>query len=325
MVSPLTPEAQIKAAVKGLKVTYYSRWRDPKIAGFKRTSWTPKFVMLHHTAGTNSYAALATGAAGDHKPVPGSGFLVKRDGSVKVLSKFITYHAGKGGPRWGVAANLMNPVCWGIEIEDLGKGQTMTAAQINATAKLAAGLLKAMGVGVDHLVQHKAWSTTGKVDTRYSDAFWRAHVKAAMDAAATQGPTDVAYRGIKIRQDDKHPVVKVKDLEVEAGKWTTFATDWIPASKTADYALGMQLRRPEGCRVQLRVVRIGWGAEATETSKLDGTFYEDEAAQPYASSHTYGAHHITGGGPIAFQVLAHGDGKTVVPTLIAKVKPVRKG
>lgn len=314
----MTPEQQIKRAVAGLKVKYFKRWNDPRIAGFGDPVWEPRLVMLHHTAGSDSYSGLASGAFGAHKPVPGANFLVNRDGSVHVLSKYITYHAGKGGPKWGVARNLMNPVSWGIEIEDLGKGQTMTAAQIAATAKLTAGLLKGMGHGLDAVVQHKSWSSSGKVDTQYTDEFWRGHVKAAMEAPARV----TTFDGVEIAHDSKHPVAKLHDFKPDPGEWTTFATDWIEKSKTVQYGLGMQLRRAAGSRVQLRVVRVGWGAEADGPGSVDGTFYEDEAAEMYDSSHTY-QHTIDGGGAIAFQVKV--TGAETVPTLIAKVKPSLKG
>ncbi len=314
----MTPEAQIKLAVVGLKVKYFKRWKDPRIAGFGDPVWEPRFVMLHHTGGTDSLGGLSSGAFGNHKPVPGANFLVHRDGSVTVLSKYISYHAGKGGPKWGVAANRMNPVSWGIEIEDPGKAQTMTAAQIATVAKMCAGLLRGMGQGLDAVVQHKSWSSTGKPDTRYSDDFWRGHIEAAMKPETKV----TAFDGIEIPHDSKHPVVKLHDFKVIPGEWTTFATDWIEKSKTVDYGLGMQLRRAGGSRVQLRVARVGWGAEAGDETSLDATFYCDQAAEPYDSSHTY-EHRIEGGGPIAFQVRV--TGAQSVPTLIAKVKPGLKG
>lgn len=312
----MTPEAQVKAAVAGLKVRYFKRWNDPKIAGFGDTTWTPRFVMLHHTAGTKSLGGLSTGAFGAHKPVPGANFLVNRDGSVEVLSRFITYHAGKGGPKWGVAKNMMNPVCWGIEIEDLGVGQTMTPAQIDATAALAAGLLKAMGKGVDALVQHKAWSSSGKVDTRYSDDFWRGRVAEKLNPA----PAPVVKEDAPIEQDDVHPLTKLHDTEVAQGEWVTFATDHIAAKPGVEYLLTVQFRRAADQRLQTRVARLGWGAEAKAGGGVDATFYEDEPARSYASSHSF-SHPIKGGGDIAFQVRLSG-GSSVVPTLIAKVTPI---
>lgn len=214
-----TPKAQIAEAVKGLTVKYAPRWQDPKIAGFDDPTWSPKFVMLHHTGGTSSYSGLASGAFGGHKPVPGANFLVNRDGSVAVLSRYITYHAGKGGPRWGVPANLMNPVCWGIEIEDLGRERTMTAAQIDATARLAAGLLRAMGRDLDCLIQHKEWSSTGKPDTLYTTAFWRdkvgEHLRPEASASSAPDPLVVtAYRNVKVATEQVIPLNQWVDLDL---------------------------------------------------------------------------------------------------------------
>ena len=171
----MTPRQQLLAALAGLRVRFAPRWDDGGIAG--RGMFEPRFVMLHHTAGVNSYAGLATGAYGDHEPIPGAHILVNRDGSIWVLSRFRTYHAGRGSG-FGVPDDAMNGFAWGIEIEDLGIGQTMTEAQIEATAALSAGLLESMGVGVEALIEHEQWSSTGKVDTRYPLAFWRDRVTA---------------------------------------------------------------------------------------------------------------------------------------------------
>lgn len=312
----MTPEAQLKAALKGLpNVSYYRRYNEAAIKG--RGSFTPEFVLLHHTGGTNSRSTLTSKAP--YAPVPGANFLVARDGGIWVISQFISYHAGAGGPRWGVAAGMMNHYAWGIEIEDPGETQTMTAAQISAASALSARLLKAAGQPISHLVQHKAWSSTGKVDTRYTDAFWRAHATAALTVEPAVTVKSTLFGGVKILADDKHPTTKLHDFPVKAGTWTTFATDWIEAKANVEYLLTVQSRAAAEQRLQTRVVRIGWGAEATSASKLDGTFYEDVAAQSYESSHSF-SHPIRGGGPIAFQVLAHND--LPVPTLIGKVTPL---
>lgn len=186
-----TPREQVKSAVAGLAVTWHKLWDDPRIAG--KGSWAPKFVMLHHTAGTASLKALTSSAP--YAPVPGAHFLVNRDGSIVVLSRFIAYHAGKGGPKWGVAAGMMNHHAWGIEIEDPGKAQTMTSAQITATARLVAGLLTAMGKDLDAVIQHKEWNPGGKVDTRYSTSFWRDKVAEHMKPVATSEEPAPARKG----------------------------------------------------------------------------------------------------------------------------------
>lgn len=192
----MTPKQQVKAALKDhpFPVEWERRWDSARIAG--RGTWAPRFVMLHHTAGRDSLAVLKTTA---WPPVPGASFLVDRDGTVHVISASKTYHAGKGGPRWGVAAGGMNSYAWGIEIEDLGRERTMTDAQIKSAAALAGGLLEAMGVTVSAgLIQHKEWNPRGKVDTRYTTRFWANHVRTAMQ----KEPTMPAFRDMTPKTSD---------------------------------------------------------------------------------------------------------------------------
>lgn len=188
----MTPEQQVRQAVAKLpNVRFEKGWNDPRIAG--RGTWAPRFVMLHHTAGTKSLGTLTRTA---WPPVRGAHFLIDRDGLVRVLSSSKAYHAGKGGPRFGVAAGMMNAYAWGIEIEDLGKGQTMTPAQIDSAAALTAGLLDAMGADLDAVIQHKEWNPRSKVDTRYSTSFWRDKVAAEL---APPKLTQSSTRGDAVR------------------------------------------------------------------------------------------------------------------------------
>lgn len=174
----MTPERQMRNAVDrlraaGIEVTLRPRWDDSWISG--RGTFNPRYVMLHHTAGRSSLGVLTNT---QWPPVRAAHVLVNRDGSVDVLGCHVTYHAGSGAG-FGVPANTMNLYAWGIEIEDLGQARTMTDAQIDSTAILTAGLLDGMGQPIDHVIQHKAWSSTGKPDTRYTDEFWRAKVRKA--------------------------------------------------------------------------------------------------------------------------------------------------
>lgn len=175
----MTPRQQIEAAAKharaaGVRVVFQPEWDSKRIAG--KGEFTPRFVMLHHTAGTDSLAWLSTSKDYQYYPVRGANVLVDRDGTVRVLSAFVAYHAGAGGPRWGVPAGRMNPQSWGIEIEDKGQGPTMTPEQRSATAWFVAGLLGAMGADLDRVVQHREWNPSGKTDTRYPTEDWRAMI-----------------------------------------------------------------------------------------------------------------------------------------------------
>lgn len=167
----------------GIEVMFFARWEDAAIAGNGR--FDPDFIVLHHTAGVSSYGGLATGVFGDHVPVPGANFLVNRDGSLWVLSRFAAYHAGRGRG-YGVPDNGMNQRSWGIEIEDLGRAQTMTEEQVRTTSMLSAELLRGMERPVTAVINHRAWSTTGKPDTLYPIEFWRERVARYLSTATEE-------------------------------------------------------------------------------------------------------------------------------------------
>ena len=188
----MTPREQLLHAVEwvraaGYRVEFFAKWDNPLIAG--NGSFHPRMVMLHHTAGRNSLAGISSGVFGDHAPVPGAHFLIDRDGTVHPITRFVAYHAGKGSG-YGFPDDWANGGAWGIEIEDLGLGQTMTPEQIDSASALSAGLLDAMGVGILGVIEHEQWSSTGKVDTRYPLQFWRDHVQTHLDEGNDMRLTD---------------------------------------------------------------------------------------------------------------------------------------
>lgn len=173
-VSDWGPEIQKIISSAGITATYAPKWKDPSIAG--NGTWTPKYVMLHHTAGTNSSGIIEQGHDG-YPGIPRAHFLVNKDGSIRVFSERMTYHAGKGNGINEVPADAMNDFSFGIEVESLGTQQDFTDAQTKTVVKLTAGLLKSMGVGAENVLNHKTWSSTGKNDTLYSDDYWRNLIK----------------------------------------------------------------------------------------------------------------------------------------------------
>ena len=155
---------------------YFAKYDSSSIAGKVASGkFELRYVMVHHTAGLNSYGMLASGVG--HKPVPGANFLVDKDGDVHLLSIFQTYHAGLGSG-WGVPTNTMNPYAVGIEVESLGKTKDFTTAQKESLGALIAGLLDGMGKSNSAIINHNDWSSTGKVDSRYS----RSEISSWVDA-----------------------------------------------------------------------------------------------------------------------------------------------
>lgn len=179
---------QRAVAASGVVADFRPRWDDPAIRGKGR--FAPAFVILHHTGGTDSLRSLELEA--DRPPVPGANFLVDTDGQVHVISGFLTHHAGKGKAIPGAEEDAMNDVSFGIEVESRGLVKDFTDAQIDSVVALSRALLDEMGTGVDHLLNHRTWSSTGKPDTLYDDSFWRVRVlkRAVSDAEQTLGPDD---------------------------------------------------------------------------------------------------------------------------------------
>lgn len=201
----------VRSAVRYVKHRYRRNWKNPNIAG--KGTFNPKYVILHHTAGLNSLNYIESGTT--YAPVPAANFLINKDGTVEVISSYKTYHAGLGGPYKDVPKNDMNSYSFGIEVESLGRVQDFTDAQTYALAALTRGLLDAMDEPYTNALNHKTWSSTGKVDTRYPDSYWRDKIAATKPLM----PKVVA----------EPVIVPVKELEVaktmEFGSYSTVKTN----------------------------------------------------------------------------------------------------
>ena len=142
--------------------------------------------------------------------------LIDRDGLVHVLSTKSVWGSGDGGPWPGVAdKDAAHLVCWQIEVEDLGRGQTFTPAQLASLGEVLAALVS-LGVPRGNIINHRDWTdgtggvggfplpTRGrKVDTRYDTDFLRA----LADKAALPKPTPPKPRIVvtwdKLKAGDK--------------------------------------------------------------------------------------------------------------------------
>jgi N-acetylmuramoyl-L-alanine amidase/Peptidase family M23 len=149
-------------------VKYAPRWDDDVIAG--TGPWDPSWLILHHTAGTNSLGWICNG--GNYQPTRLANFLVDKDGTLHVCAARKAYHAGKG--QWSnVPDNQMNDVSAGVEVESLGQTKDFTDAQILTVSQLATGWMEEFGTNDQEIINHADWSTTGKTDTLYPMTWWR--------------------------------------------------------------------------------------------------------------------------------------------------------
>lgn len=148
-------------------------------------TFAPRAVIVHHTAsGRHSGNLSSLGIVRDGRsglPGPLSQFLLGRDGTVVLVAGGYSNHAGTGGPRNGVPANLGNTYAWGIEAENDGLGEPWSKAQLNAYYRLCASLLDLMNTkDVRKVFAHKEW-TNRKIDPAgINMTNFRNQVKAAL-------------------------------------------------------------------------------------------------------------------------------------------------
>ncbi len=178
--------AKLKAALLNVpKVVYVKGWDNPEVSDGSGWDWNPTWIVMHHTAGTSSLGLVKPGAT--YPDVAACNFLIDRDGTIRVVSGYLSYHAGLGGPMGDVPKDEMNKHSWGIEVESLGRVKDFTDAQMLSIQNLLKALLAMMKSVPEKITNHKTWSSTGKVDTLYSDAFWR---ELAVGTFRPEGPVE---------------------------------------------------------------------------------------------------------------------------------------
>lgn len=163
-------------------------------------SFKPRAVICHHTAsgslsGNFASESIVTTGRSD-LPGPLCQFLLGRDGTVKVIALGYANHAGEGGPRAGIPANLGNSYAYGIEAENNGVGERWSAEQLNAYYRLCAALLDWMNISdVSRVFGHKEW-TSRKIDPAGIDMNgFRANVRKALEAGPSV--TEVSLKRLK--------------------------------------------------------------------------------------------------------------------------------
>ena len=234
-------------------IEYVAGWDNSSYAG--NGTFSPEYVMMHHTAGTNSLSTLRPG--GTYPNNFGANFLVRRDGRILVLTAFKAYHAGVGSYP-GVPKDKMNDFSWGIEIESLGTKQDMPQVQIDQAAALAAELIKMMDSPIEYIINHKTYSSSGKIDTLYSDEFWQ-NAAAGEPEYLTRPEADKLYLPIDFKLPPLSSTQVVKDWDDYSGKpanYITITNEWtkIDARIEANKVGGEEFRM-----LYARVVFVGEG------------------------------------------------------------------
>lgn len=148
----------------GLKVEQKEGWRHRG----RPYDFKPKAIIAHHTASNSASGKFASdGIVTSGRPdLPGPlcQILLGRDGTVRLIAAGYSNHAGYGGPKAGMPANMGNTYSYGIEAENNGIGEPWSKAQLNAYYRLCAALLVWMGTkDVNRVIGHKEW-TSRKID-----------------------------------------------------------------------------------------------------------------------------------------------------------------
>lgn len=166
------------------------------------------WVLVHHTVsdddGPESSIAsyVRHGGSGTYPPL--AQIMLGQSGTVWMCSQERSgqsdpgraSHAGSG-QGYGVPVDGMNAYSLGIECQCDGSHKLATHATLYKTLiRLCAALCRRYGLPASHVIGHKEWSTTGKVDPRDDMDTIRADVAAALGQPAPGGPhvTEHVYR-----------------------------------------------------------------------------------------------------------------------------------
>lgn len=148
----------------GLDVEEIDGWRHRG----RPYNFYPRAIFVHHTASgaqSGNFASqniVVNGRTG--LPGPLSQVLLGRNATVRLVAAGYSNHAGYGGPRAGIPANMGNTYAYGIEAENNGLGEPWGDKQLKAYYRLCAALLAWMKIkDVSKVFGHKEW-TSRKID-----------------------------------------------------------------------------------------------------------------------------------------------------------------
>ena len=122
-----------------------------------------QFVMWHHDASKPgpSYGALEWVMYSD--VAPAASIWVDMKGTWFIYCAGLAWHAGRGGPGWGVPQDAMNSYALGIET-DHTTGEPWPPAQLESLRRGTAAIMAAYGIDPQPgLLFHRTW-TDGGID-----------------------------------------------------------------------------------------------------------------------------------------------------------------
>lgn len=256
----MSPTAsQVLEAVKasGVKYVLEDGWDNPAIGKYG-SGWKPAGVVLHHTAngGAKGNApSLRWVLHNEYAPVRACHFLVARDGTVHVIYALGCYHAGAGGPLKvggvSIPKDLGNRYLYGIEVESKGTSASVTAgpddvdgftpAQVQATARLSAALVKLLGKDESAVIRHRDWAPGRKTDVLQPVSYWRSLIAAFLVPPAKPVPAPVPAPKPPVQRPAPVPHVVEKILHLQLLKPGLPRSADVKAYQTALRSLGAKL------------------------------------------------------------------------------------
>ena len=172
-------------------------------------------------------------------------------------------------------------------------------------------------------IEGNTWAGSGKYQGN-GDGCYRRTRKASdvlgfgrpkFKAATKPAPADLA---------EPFPVGH-EHLHKPKGGATITRGDWVTVHegpvlpKGAHFLVTTQVRIPVGEKLEVRIARLGWGAEATGPGTIDGTGYGFWDGRADDSQGQTLLHQMYGGGPIAWQFRTpEGLGTLELPTIVCK-------
>lgn len=162
----------------GLRVLEDNGWRGRSHGAMSAV----RGVVCHHTGSSGSGAWTVVRDGRSDLAGPLAQLTLERDGSVRVLSHGVAWHAGTGS--WpSIGRNNGNANCIGIEC--VYNGSDITDAQRAAYPKLVAALCRHYRIPVGNVIGHKEWAPGRKVDPGKVDMpQFRAAVQALVNGKA---------------------------------------------------------------------------------------------------------------------------------------------
>lgn len=122
-----------------------------------------RFIMWHHDASPEGPSPGALNWVMYSEVAPAASIWVDMDGVWHIYCAGLAWHAGRGGPGWGVAANMMNYYALGIET-DHTTGEVWPAKQLDSLRRGTAAIMDAYDIDPEPgLLFHKTW-TDGGID-----------------------------------------------------------------------------------------------------------------------------------------------------------------